>query len=767
MEIQQQNTFEHALRNGINLFVGAGFSLLANDANKNPLPTGGQLAKELAKHFKLSEIPLPQLSTILEATKKIEFYEYLTKRFTVDSFDKLYYNILNIKIKSIYTTNIDNLIPKIYEDNNKFLFLNNQAVNGPTSDCNGINYLALHGNVKESPQKFIFDVASLANVHTNVPRIWQCLSRELETRPTLFIGYGFNDNSVIQTITSQQTFENAKKDIWVVLLENDRIYKQYYEALGFNIIFADTKQFLQYLGEFKNVSDRNNVDNERREYMRPYMVPNGIDELKSQRPIKDFFSGASPDWCDVLGNQIYKTHHLKDILESIYSSKNTLIIGGPVTGKSTLLKQAAINAQSVGIKLYFNSMSLECAKFITKLINKDKAIVFIDNLYDSIDAIPILEDANVKIVAAERSHYFGIISNYIGRAKYKIINVTSLNDNDLQGIYNALPSSIRKAYLQKEKETQYERDSIFEFVIRNVCFQSIKERYRKDLQQLEASDPELAEFITLCAYAHNCHIPLSFEMAYDYFDYDDYNQIFYLKDDAQDIIKEYFDNWHNDDMDYYYPRSLYVAETIMNAVSPKLLKKVMSTFINNVPSIRVVDYRKFRKYAFDKVITLKAFENVEDGKQFYQDAFIYDKENPYVLQQGALYLAQKKEYSTAFEWIDRAINMTDDKYFSIRNSHAIILFSANINNTNPNSRIELDRSMEILEKCMEADDRKRFHAVIYSQQAIQYFNKYQDEKAYSYLHQAQNWLEEEINKGTADYFIQENLKSIHDILRNT
>lgn len=65
---------------------------------------------------------------------------------------------------------------------------------------------------------------------------------------------------------------------------------------------------------------------------------------------------------------------------------------------------------------------------------------------------------------------------------------------------------------------------------------------------------------------------------------------------------------------------------------------------------------------------------------------------------------------------------------------------------------------------MNADDRKRFHAMTYGQQALQYFSKYQDDKAYRYLEQAQNWLEGEIRKGTADYMIKETIKSIREIL---
>ena len=200
----------------------------------------------------------------------------------------------------------------------------------------------------------------------------------------MFIGYGFNDNSVIQTLTSQQTFENARKDIWVVLLDEYRTYSAYYEALGFNTIFATTEEFLDYLGTFNDANIGEEIETERINLLRPYMVPNGIDELKTQRPIKEFFSGSAPDWCDILGNQIYKTHHLKNIIDSIYSKNNTLILGGPVTGKSTLLKQAANDSHDVGMKFYFDAISVERAEFLVKLIGNDIATIFIDNLYDNI-----------------------------------------------------------------------------------------------------------------------------------------------------------------------------------------------------------------------------------------------------------------------------------------------------------------------------------------------------------------------------------------------
>jgi len=44
MKIEHENTFKQALKSGINLFVGSGFSILANDPQGNAVPTGPELA---------------------------------------------------------------------------------------------------------------------------------------------------------------------------------------------------------------------------------------------------------------------------------------------------------------------------------------------------------------------------------------------------------------------------------------------------------------------------------------------------------------------------------------------------------------------------------------------------------------------------------------------------------------------------------------------------------------------------------------------------
>src|SRR5690606_34817955 len=155
-----------------------------------------------------------------------------------------------------------------------------------------------------------------------------------------------------------------------------------------------------------------------------------------------------------------------------------------------------------------------------------------------------------------------------------------------------------------------------------------------------------------------------------------------------DLVKDYSGDLSlEEDQDYYYPRSYFIAETIIDVIPYDILKNVMVKALNNVPNTRVPFYTVFRKYAYDKTLVLNAFHIWREGMEFYEQVYDMDFNNPYVLQQGALYLASKRKFTTAFEWIDRAITQTNNRYFSIRNSHAIILFDANIHSLDDNPEV--------------------------------------------------------------------------------
>ncbi len=267
---------------------------------------------------------------------------------------------------------------------------------------------------------------------------------------------------------------------------------------------------------------------------------------------------------------------------------------------------------------------------------------------------------------------------------------------------------------------------------------------------------------------HKCRVPLSIEVAYSYFsDVYSYQDVLEMKDGLEDLLSEFegSNDLIDSSIEYYYPRTYYIAEAILKYSSPILLKRIMSKVINNVPKYLIYNFKTFRKFAFDSLLTTRAFDDWEEGMEFYRSAYLYDNENPYVLQQGALYLSKKKQYQEAFKWIDKAINSTNDKFFSIRNSHAIILFDANYG-LELNNMVEeqLDRSMEILHKCYHNDSRKIFHAIVYADQAERYFKKTNSTKTITYLRQAEKWLKEESSNNVWNYELKQRLSRVEKIL---
>jgi len=220
-----------------------------------------------------------------------------------------------------------------------------------------------------------------------------------------------------------------------------------------------------------------------------------------------------------------------------------------------------------------------------------------------------------------------------------------------------------------------------------------------------------------------------------------------------------------EDQDYFVPRSRLVSEAVLDAVSQHGLKRVLLRFHNQVSPFRICRFDVFRRRAFDANLMKRAFENWKEGKEFYELAYGRDR-SPYLLQQGALYLAHKKQFKEAFSMIDQAVLQSQYKIPSIRNSHAIILFKANIGSPVKDETVQhtLSESMDILRECYRYDKRKTYHATTFADQAVQYWEVYPGERAKSYLLTAEEWLLDEVKKSPWHRYAKYQLRRIQTLL---
>lgn len=185
-----EDLFRQALSSGINLFCGAGFSVEASDQDGQLLPVGAALLEELKLRFPAiqSYKSLPRACTKILQTDKGSFYDFLNKRFTVGTVPEEYNALLDINIRNVYTTNIDDLFFKLYENTDTVLYMTDRSVRGAeyedagsAASRNRVNYFPLHGCVR-TPGEYVFGATEIASAFSqkNTQKSWASLAADAE-----------------------------------------------------------------------------------------------------------------------------------------------------------------------------------------------------------------------------------------------------------------------------------------------------------------------------------------------------------------------------------------------------------------------------------------------------------------------------------------------------------------------------------------------------------------------------------------------------------
>ncbi|WP_034918364.1 SIR2 family protein [Erwinia sp. 9145] len=766
MEIESINTFERSLREGINIFTGAGFSVLSSDRSGRPLPIGDGLRIEILKEFPGSPttLQLPQLCTLISRSKRDILNNYIRSRFEVGDFSKKYENLANINIKNIFTTNVDNLVECIFKGNPK-KYVNNTMFNGVSfREKYAIDYFYLHGAVCDTESSLIFGDLDIANAFSNDPAKWNYLKSIMNKFPTLFWGYALRDAGTLQVFADSLDDQN-RKNSWVIVHPDhvDEGEIEYYQSLDLKIIRSDTETFLDYLASFEELVVKELTTSQHKNPFPEYSIPSHSDI--ERRSINDFYQGANPSWSDIYSSRVIRLHYYSLVEEYINSGKNVLITGGPATGKSTLLMQIAAFHNFNGVKLFLSDISPSKAETLSSRINNTPTLLFVDNMQTSMDALNNLSvKSNIKMVIAERDYAYLSASraNFL-RRNIEIVDITQLTEADAQGIIDNIPADLKS----RKNFRLREGDSLFELIEQNCRTPSIKERFKNVLNELQKKDEKLVQIFLLVCYLHNSRSVTSMDILCSYFQEGAINpqEIYSLIGILSSCLSEYAGEYSDSEQDYFSIRSNLLAEHIATIAPEKDLARMLTNFHMNVSRYCIPNYDSFKRRAYDARLFEKAFPQTKHGEEIYD--VIYRKHNsPFNLQQKALYLSRRGNHERAFIVIDEAIAKSGSGNWSVRNSYAIIKFKANINRTDSyDVRKALDESMGSLEQCYTADMRKAFHAMSYADQSLKYWRKYRNQTARGYLEKSKEWLGEEANKDNSIRNVRRLLQQIDNSLR--
>ncbi|MBU8832488.1 P-loop NTPase [Mycolicibacterium goodii] len=747
MDIDNRASFEQAITGGFNLFAGAGFSVAAS-SEIGPLPIGEGLTSQLKNHFPevlRYDLELPEIYALLNSTEPDRLEELIRRWYTVSHFDERYLALTKLPIRNIYTTNVDNLFQRIYHESDTY-YLNDLYTEGAAlSQRHAVNLGQLHGSVLDDARPMVFGPLEIATASMNDQDRWRLLRQHISSHPTLFWGYALRDVGTLQMLRRSPTSHEIQGECWIQMRPDNLAsgFAEYYRALGFRIIVADTEEMLDY---FQGL-----------EVSAPIISTSPLENIPSSsqvpiRPIEDFFSGAAPTWSDIYSGSLARTSRFFDIEDRIAGRQNTVIAGIPGAGKTTLLMQLAIKVKFSGPKIFLNGITGSEASLLVRNIGTGEALIFLDDAVNDIDALEQLSRLpNTVIVAADRDYALGSVAHIVDRLGMDIIGITGISQADEVRLWQSIPERLRAAkHRQQPTMTHGAATSIFEFVQANVRGKPLGVRLTEHVHELWSSDIHQAEALVLTSYLHYCNVPASLDLLIAYFGdaIDDYRAIYDLMEGVGELLLEYAGQHSTEEQDYYIGRSRIAAEVVVYGIARHILKHVLSRFHQRVSPARIPAYFAFKRRGYDARIFARAFRNTEEGIDLYDaiaDRLEDAQARGYVAQQKALYLNQNGRHEAAFREIDRVRGALYRKNWTIENSYYRILFDTNFDRISSSDEGEeaLDqckRAIRGLSRAYEKDARKFQHAIAFAQLSLKLANNIGDNDVRQFLERADDLM---------------------------
>lgn len=757
MNIENEDLFKHCLKEGVNLFLGSGFSVYA-EGKGGLLPAGDGLKNELIEAFKREKgtsLNLAQICQVIASTQRDNLKKFLTERFTVTEFDARYKNIEKIKIKSIFTTNIDNLIFEIFSGSNQY-YINDVIRRGPViSGSSAIDFIALHGNVIHE-QDFDFSPLEISSSFERDKDKWFSYSNRIQKTPTLYWGYRVEDAGVLQILSKESRGGREKAESWIVLRQEDAEAIEYYGSMGFQIIVSDTLELLEYIGRLPEKKTDNQKGSSLSKNFPEFQMP--PIESVPVRSLNEFYLGAEPVWYDIYSGKIHETSYFTSAKNAIAGNKNLILVGATLTGKTTLLKQLATRVAGFGTNLYIEEITPAKAKLLSRDVSNEKLPVtlFIDNIADAAEAIPtLLKNPDIRIVGAERDYIFDSVAHRFKTRDFTTFEIYGLSPIDIQAVEENIPANLQRRNFKYEQDKNLASNldpTFFEIITSTIVNNSLVDRFIDALKNFKKTSPISHDLLLAACYCYHSRIPISLDIASAFCRSHSKNilEISNTLQSMNGLLSNYEGAYADTSQDYYVPRSRQVAESVLWKIPSIELKELLSVFHEEVSPARIGRYDIFRRTAYDADLVGRAFADWKEGLAFYEGAA--DRDHSYSLkQQCALYLAQKNNFELAFTWIDEALSMARNNA-AIRNSYAVILFDANYRKaTDDKVMASLDESMSLLKLCHDGDHRKVYHTKVFAEQAIKYSKKFPNSpNANIYLDISDQWLIAEIQKRPGD-----------------
>ena len=444
-------------QNSCVLFLGAGFCWgMKNRLGIRP-PMGGELAHNLWAHLGYKEA-FPSGMNLTKAFQlaansklpKKELQSFLEDRLLISDIPDIYNNIARPLWHRIYTTNIDDALPKIYSraSTQHFDLTTYPSASIPERDqfLDRVQCVYLHGRLPCSPDNLTFSIRQYAKRAGAFDRLYDVFVGDYSTHATIFLGTELDEPVFYQYLEAREgRGETARENRPRSFLISPSVTRATADLLDdFRIVpvKGTTEDFLNWLANIGHKLPTKDdllatkiptLANVRRQ------VP---DNLRNDRMLKEFSAafhevplqfttptekskyllGSSPRWEDIHQNldapRDMTSGLITTIEADVKASQKLLILallGTAGCGKSTVLRRIGLSLGQRGQRCYLsNCEDMPLVRDVVSVLEKvqGRVVLLFDNAEGALGYVSKLAAETQKLkhppvlVVASRANDF-------------------------------------------------------------------------------------------------------------------------------------------------------------------------------------------------------------------------------------------------------------------------------------------------------------------------------------------------------------------------
>ena len=453
------------------LFLGAGFSRDATNRLSQPMPLSHDLCKALWGFLgypgEWDGTPLPDMYQALLTSGKTysDVSTFLEDRLLTSELPDAYDHITRPFWYRIYTTNVDDLLKRVYR----------RVANSPTLQVLGfprdeiaerdqtldrIQAVFLHGHLPCRPDELTFSVRQFARRASDQSPLYQAFVSDYSTRPTVFIGTELNEPLFWQHLeVREQRYRGISEQRPKSFLIAPTISPPKAAQLAqLNVVpvLADAGRFLEWLAAAELPSRKTVLRQtipavvrlfEAVDHAAPIhgaLAPFGeafhlVPTTLSTTGDRSFYLlGATPRWEDILQDLDAPrplTDVLLDRIEGIIEGNEPVrvlaLTGSAGCGKSTILRRLGVHLSRAGRLVFLtNSEELPDKETISQALDTlpGRSVLLFDNAEIALNALaPVVE--NLRNVPKPPVIVVAARSNELYRRGVRLHNVTAIEEH--------------------------------------------------------------------------------------------------------------------------------------------------------------------------------------------------------------------------------------------------------------------------------------------------------------------------------------------------